>query len=117
MKTILIVDDSSFMRLWLKKILSESITSAFLEAENGYKAIDMFESNKPNLVLMDITMPKLNGLEALQEIIKIDSNANVIMCSALGQQQLVLDALTIGAKDFIVKPHFQNLISIASKYI
>lgn len=117
MKTILIVDDSLFMRSWLKKFISENKSIAIVEAENGYKAIDMYKLVLPNIVLMDITMPKLNGVEALKEIMKIDSKANVVMCSALGQQHLIIDSLKIGAKDFVVKPHFDNLVSIVNRYI
>jgi len=117
MKTILIVDDSLFMRSWLKKIMSENKNIDFVEAENGYKAIDMYKLVLPDIVLMDITMPKLNGLEALKEIMKIDSKANVVMCSSLGQQYLIMDAIKMGAKDFVVKPHFDNLVSIMNKYI
>lgn len=117
MKTILIVDDSLFMRSWLKKIMSENKSVYIVEAENGYKAIDMYKLVFPNIVLMDITMPKLNGLEALKEIMKIDSKANVVMCSSLGQQYLIMDAIKMGAKDFVVKPHFANLVSIVNKYI
>lgn len=118
MKKILIADDSRFMRHWLKRILSENNKNfTFFEAENGYQAIDLYKQNSPNIVLMDITMPKLNGIEALKEIIKLDSAANVIMCSSLGQQPLIVFTIKIGAKDFVVKPYFNNLTSIANKYL
>lgn len=115
MKKILIADDSLFMRTWLKRILNELTSVHFIEAENGYHALDMYIKYNPDLVLMDITMPKLNGLEALKEIMKMDAYAKVVICSSLGQQHLILDTLKIGAKDFVVKPHFENLISIVNK--
>lgn len=117
MEKILIADDSLFMRSWFKKILSEKKNIHFFEAENGYKAIDMYKQHSPDLVLMDITMPKLNGMEALKEIIKLDSEANVVICSSLGQPNFILEALKFGAKDYVVKPYFNNLMLIVNKYL
>lgn len=117
MKKILIADDSLFMRSWLKKLLSESSFSDFIEAENGLDSIEMYKLHLPDIVLMDVTMPRLNGIDALKEIMKFDSDANVVMCSALGQRYLMIEAIKNGAKDFVVKPHFDNLISIVNKYI
>jgi two-component system chemotaxis response regulator CheY len=117
MKKILIADDSVFMRLWLKKILSENKQFIFIEAENGFSAIDLYKLHTPDLVLMDFTMPKLNGIEALKGIIKFDSKATLVMCSSLGQRELIIDAINFGAKDYVVKPHFSNLLSIVNNHL
>ncbi|SOC06426.1 two-component system chemotaxis response regulator CheY [Ureibacillus xyleni] len=116
-KLILLVDDSLFMRTWLKKTISEQIDIQFIEAANGKEAIEMYTKFSPHVVLMDITMPKLSGIESLKEIIKIDSQATIIMCTSLGSKMLVTEAIQSGAKDFIVKPHFHNLIPILRKFI
>ncbi|BDH61572.1 response regulator [Lysinibacillus sp. PLM2] len=110
-KLILLVDDSNFMRTWLTKIIKESINVNFIEANNGNDAIQMYKEFSPNLVLMDITMPSLSGIDTLKEIIKIDAKAKVIMCSAMGQQLLITEAMQNGATDFVIKPHFKNLVS------
>lgn len=116
MKHILLADDSRFMRGYLKRILNEANFNEIIEADNGVQAIDMFKIYSPEIVIMDITMPLLNRIDALKEIVKIDQQAKVIMCTALGgQQSIIQEALRIGAKDFIVKPYFQNLISIVKK--
>jgi two-component system chemotaxis response regulator CheY len=115
MKTVLIADDSRFMRNWLKKLLSEKNYFVIAEAENGVQAIEKYKLFLPDILIMDITMPLLNGIEALKEMIKFDSNAKVVMCSSLGQQQIIIEATKIGAKDFIVKPYFDNLIHILDK--
>lgn len=118
MKKFLLADDSFFMRTWLKTVLRyEYKDITFIEADNGYKAIEMYKLHSPDCVLMDITMPELNGIETLKEIINFDSKARVIMCSSLGQKGFINDSIKIGAKDFIVKPNFKNLVSIVSKYI
>lgn len=117
MKKILIVDNSLFMRTWLKKLLSEANFSNFVEAENGLKAIDQYKLYSPDIVIMDITMPELNGIDALKEIMKIDRHANVIICSALGQKHLIIDAIKNGAKDFIIKPNFDDLIEIVNNVL
>ncbi len=103
-KGILIVDDASFMRMMIKDILTKNGFEVVDEAENGAKAIEKYEELKPDLVIMDITMPEVDGIEAVKEIKKIDSNANIVMCSAMGQQAMVIEAIQAGAKDFIVKP-------------
>ncbi|RJS59433.1 response regulator [Bacillus sp. PK3_68] len=110
-KSVLVVDDSLFMRTWLKSILKDNGYEV-LEAADGLEAIDFYALYKPNLVLMDITMNKLNGIEALKEIMSLDLSAKVVMCSSLGQKQLIMEALKIGAKDFIVKPYFDRLIPV-----
>ena len=114
-KNILIVDDAAFMRLTLKNMLEEAGYSIIGEAQNGEEAVQKYSELQPDLVTMDITMPKKDGLEALEEIISLDSNANIIMCSAMGQQGLVLDAVKAGAKDFIVKPFNKERIHNALK--
>lgn len=88
-----------------------------IEAENGMQAIDKYKIYSPRVVLMDITMPILNGIEALREIINYDPQAKVIMCTALGGQQAIIqEAIKIGAKDFVVKPYFHNLVHIVTKH-
>ena len=110
-KTVLIVDDSNFMRTLLKDMLEKSKFNVVTEAKDGYEAIKKYKEFSPDIVLLDMTMPRLNGLGALKEIKKYDSNATVIMCSALGTRYLVMEALNNGAKGFIIKPHFDRLIS------
>ncbi|APC49180.1 response regulator [Virgibacillus halodenitrificans] len=104
MAKILITDDAAFMRMQLKDILTKLGHEVIGEAENGQVAIEKFQELQPELVTMDITMPEMNGVEAVKEIKKINPNAKVIMCSAMGQQGMVVEAIQAGAKDFIVKP-------------
>jgi len=103
MARILVVDDAAFMRMRLKTVLGEQGWEV-LEASNGVEAIQMYEQHKPDLVMMDITMPEMDGLTALRAIREKDPNAKVVMCSALGQESTVIEAIKSGAKDFIVKP-------------
>lgn len=103
-KNILICDDAAFMRMMIKDILTKNGYNIAGEAENGVKAVEKYKEVNPDLVLMDITMPEMDGIQALKEIKKIDSNALVIMCSAMGQQAMVIESIQSGAKDFIVKP-------------
>jgi two-component system chemotaxis response regulator CheY len=110
MGTILIVDDSQFMRFYLKKNITLTEHEIVAEANNGREAIELYTQFSPDLVTMDITMPEMNGLDALRAIIKIDPNAKIIMCSAMGQQALIVEAIRSGAKDFIVKPFDQNRV-------
>jgi two-component system, chemotaxis family, chemotaxis protein CheY len=102
--TVLITDDSMIMRMQMRKIVTELGHEVIGEAENGLVAIQKYKILRPQLVTMDITMPELGGIEAVKEIMKFDPNAKVLMCSAMGQQFLILDAIQAGAKDFIVKP-------------
>ena len=102
--TIMIVDDAAFMRMMLKDILTKNGFTVVGEAENGAIAVEKYMELQPNLTTMDITMPEMDGLQALKEIRKRDSKARVIMCSAMGQQSMVIEAIQAGAKDFIVKP-------------
>ncbi|SRR6056297_658220 len=103
-KGVLIVDDAVFMRMMIKDILEKNGYSVAGEAENGLKAIEAYKNLKPDIVTMDITMPEMNGIEALKGIKEIDPNAKVVMCSAMGQQSMVIEAIESGAGDFIVKP-------------
>ena len=103
-KRVLIVDDAAFMRMMLKDILVKNGYVVAGEAENGTVAISKYKELNPDLVTMDITMPEMDGISALREIRRIDPHANVIMCSAMGQQAMVIDSIQAGAKDFIVKP-------------
>lgn len=104
MAKILVVDDAAFMRKVIKDTLSKAGYTDLHEAVDGADAVEKYNSLKPNLVLMDITMPNMDGLEALKAIRAKDGNANVVMCSAMGQESMVMDAVRSGAKDFIVKP-------------
>ena len=101
---ILIVDDAAFMRMMIKEILTKNGYTVVGEASDGSQALDKYKELKPDLVTMDITMPEMDGIQALKEIRKLDNAAKVIMCSAMGQQAMVIDAIQAGARDFIVKP-------------
>ncbi|WP_458413890.1 response regulator [Schinkia sp. CFF1] len=101
---ILIVDDAAFMRMMIKDILTKNGFEVVGEASDGAQAIEKYNEVRPDLVTMDITMPEMDGITALKGIKKIDPNAKIIMCSAMGQQAMVIDAIQAGAKDFIVKP-------------
>ena len=103
-KNILICDDAAFMRMMIKDILTKNGYNIAGEAENGAKAVEKYNELKPDLVLMDITMPEMDGIQALKKIKETDPNASVIMCSAMGQQAMVIESIQLGAKDFIVKP-------------
>lgn len=103
-KRILIVDDAAFMRMMIKDILGKNGFEVVGEAQDGAQAIEKYKELEPDLVTMDITMPEMDGITALKEIKKINSEAIIIMCSAMGQQAMVIDAIQAGAKDFIVKP-------------
>lgn len=117
-KKVLIVDDAAFMRMMIKEILSKNGYEVVGEAGDGAEAVDKYNELKPDLVTMDITMPEMDGITALKEIKNANPEANIIMCSAMGQQAMVIDAIQAGAKDFIVKP-FQadRVIEAISKAI
>nr|WP_198507848.1 response regulator [Bacillus sp. FJAT-45037] len=104
MASVLIVDDAAFMRMMIKDILSKNGFEIVGEAANGQEAVNQYKELKPDLVTMDITMPEMDGIQALKAIKEQDASAKVIMCSAMGQQSMVIDAIQSGAKDFIVKP-------------
>ena len=103
-KNILICDDAAFMRMMIKDILTKNGYNIAGEAENGAKAVEKYAELKPDLVLMDITMPEMDGIQALKKIRESDPNAAIIMFSAMGQQAMVIESIQSGAKDFIVKP-------------
>lgn len=103
-KRILIVDDAAFMRMMIKDILSKNGFEVVGEAADGAQAVEKYAELKPDLVTMDITMPEMDGIAALKVIKEKDPSALIIMCSAMGQQAMVIDAIQAGAKDFIVKP-------------
>lgn len=116
-KNILICDDAAFMRMMIKDILSKNGYNVVGEAENGIKAVEKYNELKPDLVLMDITMPEMDGIEALKAIKAGDPGALVIMCSAMGQQAMVIESIQAGAKDFIVKPFNQDRVLEAVKKV
>ncbi len=113
---IILVDDLSFMRDAIRQILENSNMSVLGEAENGMEAVKMYMELKPDIVLMDITMPVMDGLESLKRIRQYDPGAKVIMCSALGQQKYIIKAIQFGARDFILKPFLsERILSAVSK--
>ncbi|MCR5655606.1 MAG: response regulator [Lachnospiraceae bacterium] len=116
-KNILICDDAAFMRMMIKDILSKNGYNVAGEAENGARAVEKYNELKPDLVLMDITMPEMDGIQALKAIKGADPNAMVIMCSAMGQQAMVIESIQAGAKDFIVKPFQPDRVLEAVKKV
>ena len=116
-KNILICDDAAFMRMMIKNVLTKGGYNVAGEAENGAKAVEKYKELSPDLVLMDITMPEMDGIQALKEIKKIDGGAKVIMCSAMGQQAMVVESIQAGAKDFIVKPFQEDRVLEAVKKV
>jgi two-component system chemotaxis response regulator CheY len=102
--TVLVCDDALFMRTMVKDILTQAGFTVLGEAENGQQAVDQYKKLKPDLVTMDIIMPEMGGIEAVKKIMEGDPEARILMCSAMGQQALVLEAIQAGAKDFVVKP-------------
>ncbi|HYF78815.1 MAG TPA: response regulator [Symbiobacteriaceae bacterium] len=117
MPKILLVDDAAFMRMRCAKLLTENGYEVG-EAENGQEAIQKYGSYRPDLVLMDITMPVMDGITATREIKALDTNAKVVMVSALGQQTMVIEAIKAGAKDFVVKPFEPDkILSTVKKFV
>lgn len=102
--TVLICDDAIFMRTMISDILQQSGFEIVGEAESGVQAIERYKQVRPDLVTMDIVMPDMGGIDAVREIVAFDANAKILMCSAMGQQALVVEAIQAGAKDFVVKP-------------
>lgn len=117
MAKILIVDDAAFMRMMIKDILTKNGYEVAGEAENGVVAVSKYNELKPDLVLMDITMPEKDGIQALKDIKASDGGAKVIMCSAMGQQAMVIEAIQSGARDFIVKPFQADRVLEAVKKV
>ena len=114
MAKILVVDDAAFMRMRCSKLLTDSGYEV-VEAENGLDAIAKYKASKPDAVLLDITMPEMDGLTALKEIRKVDPEAKVAMVTAMGQQSMIMDAIKSGAKDFVVKPFQPDRVLAAVK--
>ena len=117
MARILIVDDAKFMRMTLSNILIKANHVIIGEAENGREAVEFYREHKPEIVTMDITMPEMSGLQAVKEIKKEFPEAKIIMCSAMGQQKMVVEAIEAGAKDFIVKPFDELRVTDAIKRV
>lgn len=117
MRKILVVDDAAFMRLSLRTMLEKNGYEVVGDASNGFKAVEMYKILKPEIVTLDITMPEMDGIEALSEIMKYDPNAKVIMLSAMGQEPKIREAIVLGAKGFIVKPFKEEyLVKALSKF-
>lgn len=116
-KKVLICDDAAFMRMMIKDILLKNGYEIAGEAENGMKAVEKYKEVKPDLVMMDITMPEMDGIQALKKIKEVDPGAVVVMCSAMGQQAMVIESIQSGAKDFIVKPFDKDRVLEAVKKV
>lgn len=110
MANILVVDDAKFMRVTLSSIFNNANHNVVGEGQNGMEAIELYRQLQPDLVTMDITMPEMNGIDAVKEIMKENPQAKIIMCSAMGQQKLIVEAIEAGAKDFIVKPFDESRV-------
>ncbi|MFE5322810.1 response regulator [Paenibacillus sp. NPDC056579] len=104
MAAVMVVDDTAFMRMVMRGLMEQLGMNVVAEARNGLEAVNLYEKVRPDLVTMDITMPEMDGIEALKQIKRMDSKAKVIMCSAMGQKDMVLEAMRSGAIDFVVKP-------------
>ncbi|NOZ58188.1 MAG: response regulator [Euryarchaeota archaeon] len=107
---VLIADDAAFMRNMLRKILTQAGYEVVGEASTGTEAVEKYKEVRPHVVTMDIVMPEKDGIEAVREIIEFDPNAVIIMCSALGQQSMIIEAIQAGAKDYIIKPFQPNKV-------
>lgn len=119
MAKIMLVDDAAFMRMMVKNSLKSGgfDDATFVEAQDGLEAVNKYETEKPDLVIMDITMPNMDGLQALKKIREMDPNAKVVMCTAMGQESMVVEAIKSGAKDFVVKPFNKERICETVKTI
>ncbi|MDM8533697.1 response regulator [Clostridiaceae bacterium HSG29] len=118
MKRVLVVDDAMFMRRIITDTLKKDNYNVVGEAGNGIQAVELYKELNPNIVLMDITMPEMDGIEAVKNIIEYDKNANIIMCTAMGQDSMVKESVIAGAKDFIVKPFkSEDILTKVSKFI
>ncbi|MDW7651005.1 MAG: response regulator [Bacillota bacterium] len=117
-KQVLITDDTAFMRMTLKNILEKNGYQVVGEAEDGQVAVERFTELRPDLVTMDITMPRMDGITAIKKIMEVDPEAKIIVCSAMGQKALVIEALNAGARDFIVKPfQAERIINAVQKVV
>ncbi len=121
MKTVLVVDDAVFMRTTIKRMLEDQSFNVIGEASNGAEAVEMYRKLLPDVVTMDVTMPGMTGIEAVEAIISEDPNAKIVMVTALGQQKLIVDAIEHGAKDFVTKPFnpeqiIQVLTNVTDEY-
>ncbi|MYL32316.1 response regulator [Pontibacillus yanchengensis] len=115
MHSVMLVDDSKFMRSWLKSLLHDSNYYVVAEASDGCTATTLYKEHRPEVVILDITLPWLGGIDCLRNILDDDPNANVMMCSSVGHKFHVTESLRIGAKDFIMKPNFSHLIESLDK--
>ncbi|WP_235715665.1 response regulator [Alkalihalobacillus hemicellulosilyticus] len=115
MKTVMIADDSSFMRTRIRQIIEQDLYCVIAEASDGEEVISSFKVYAPEIVLLDLTMPKVDGLTALKEIMTINKDTKVVIFSALATSYTIIEALRLGAKDFIVKPYFDELVSAINK--
>ncbi len=103
-KKIMIVDDAAFMRMTIKNCLTKAGYDSIIEAADGLIAVEAYQAEKPDLVILDITMPNMDGIQALGAIKQMDPSSKIVMCSAMGQEAMVVEAIKLGASDFIVKP-------------
>lgn len=117
MARVLIVDDAAFMRMMIKDILEKNGFEVVGDASNGLNGVELYKKEKPDIVTMDITMPEMDGIEAVKAIKAFDPAAKIIMCSAMGQQTMVMDAIRAGARDFIVKPFQSDRVLEAIKKV
>ena len=116
--TVLVVDDASFMRSMIRDIFARGPFVVAAEAENGEEAVRLYQEVHPHLTTMDIVMPQMDGITALREIMRLDPAAKVVMCSALGQEALIAEAIEAGARDFIVKPfHPGRVLKVAQSVL
>ena len=111
MARILVADDASFMRQMIREIIEAEGHEVIAEASDGVEAVEAYKEHQPDLVMMDIVMPRRSGIDAVKGLVQMDPSACVVMCSALGQESLVTEALQAGAKDFIVKPFKPDLVA------
>ena len=116
-KTILLVDDAAIMRMVLRDLLTKNGYAIAGEAENGVQAIEKYKALRPDLVIMDIAMPEMNGIQAIRRIKEYDDEARVVMCSAMGQQARVIESIQAGAQDFIVKPFSHERVLAAVRKV
>ena len=116
--TFVVVDDAVFMRTLLKKMIEEVEEYVVVgEGANGYEAIELAKNNQPDIMTLDITMPDLDGISAVKDIIAVSPNTRIIMVSAMGQQSMVIEAIKLGAKDFVVKPFDKSRVFQAIKNV